>query len=244
MPDRRNEKNRAQKEAGSPADPATLEPERIRNALLPWGRENFADFPWRDPDRLWHGLLAEVLLQRTRAKTTVIVYRQFVERYPEARNLGEAPLQEVRELVYPLGLNWRAPLIQKLGQELAELGGVPPHSVEELKSLPGVGDYAAAAYLGFHGGRRAVIVDANVVRWICRMLDTEYDGETRRKKWLRQTADMLTPETGWREYNYAVLDFTMQICGTKPLCSMCPLGASLCRYGQRMLSGQNEAEGE
>lgn len=236
MPDRRNQKNRAQEKGGSPADPATIEPERICNALLPWGRENFAAFPWRDPDRLWQGLLAEVLLQRTRAKTAVRVYRQFVERYPEARDLGEAPLEEVKELVYPLGLSWRAPLIKELGRELAELGGVPPESLEELKSLSGVGDYAAAAYLGFHGGHRAVIVDANVVRWICRMLDADYDGETRRKKWLRQTADRLTPETGWREYNYAVLDFTMQICGKKPLCTECPVGPSLCRYGRRLLS--------
>jgi len=89
--------------------------------------------------------------------------------------------------------------------------------------------------LSFHGGKNAVIIDANVVRWICRLVDRQCDAETRRKKWLIELAKKLTPDRRVKDYNYAVLDFTMEICVKKPLCEVCPLGAKLCAYGRKKL---------
>lgn len=196
---------------------------------------NFKHFPWRKPDKRWHALLAEVLLQRTRAASVVNVYEQFVAKYPQPSDLGNAPLEEIEELIYPLGLRWRAPLIKQLGVSLSKLDSVPD-SIERLLELPGVGPYASAAYLGFHGGKRAVIIDANVVRWLCRLIDRPYDGETRRKKWLIDVADDVTPRQKWTEFNYAVLDLTMQICAKVPRCSICPIGPALCLTGQKVLT--------
>lgn len=200
-----------------------------------WGKANFRDFPWRNPEKRWHALLAEVLLQRTRVVSVVPVYEQFVSKYPEPVDLAKASLEEIETLIYPLGLRWRAPLIKQLSESLSRIGDVPD-SLSELLRLPAVGPYAAAAYLGFHGGKRAVIIDANVVRWLCRLIDRPYDGETRRKKWLIDLADDVTPDQQWTEFNYAVLDFTMQICAKVPRCSICPIGPSLCLTGQKILT--------
>lgn len=208
---------------------------RIRRRILTWGRVNRKHFPWRKTTKLWHGLIAEVLLQRTRAATTVSIYEQFIRRFSEPKELALASIAEIEKLIYPLGLRWRAPLLKQLGEELDRLGGEPPLSFEQLLKLPGVGPYAAAAWLSFHGGGRGVIIDANVVRWICRLIDQKCDAETRRKKWLIQLADRLTPERNSGEFNYAVLDFTMEICTTRPKCSVCPIGAELCAYGRRVL---------
>jgi A/G-specific adenine glycosylase len=208
----------------------------IRKILLRWGKDNFQKFVWRHPAKHWHALLAEVLLQRTRAASVVKVYEKFVSRYSEPSALAQASLAEIEELIYPLGLRWRAPLIKKLGEELHSLGGIPPTSLNKLMELSGVGPYAAAAYLGFHGGKRAVIIDTNVVRWLCRLVDYPYDGETRRKKWLIDLADNVTPARRWKEFNYALLDFTMQICAKVPRCPVCPIGPALCLTGRKNLT--------
>lgn len=208
---------------------------RIRRKILTWGRVNRRHFPWRKVTKLWHGLAAEVLLQRTKAANTISVYEQFISNFPEPKDLASASVQTIENLIYPLGLRWRAPLLKQLGEELDRLGGEPPHSLDQLIKLPGVGPYAAAAWLSFHGGGRGVIIDANVVRWICRLIDRKCDAETRRKKWLIQLADKLTPRKNSGEYNYAVLDFTMEICAARPKCVICPLGAELCAYGRKAL---------
>jgi A/G-specific adenine glycosylase len=207
----------------------------IRRILIKWGKENYQNFPWRNAEKPWHALVAEVLLQRTRAKNVVPVYLAFAAEFKHPTDLGKASLNQIEDLIYPLGLKWRAPLIKKLGLELAARDGVVPDNPEELLSLPAVGPYAASAWLSFHGNRRAVIIDTNVVRLICRLVDVPMDGETRRKKWLIQTANLLTPHRAWKEYNYAVLDFTMQICIKIPKCPICPL-LKYCAFGQKFVS--------
>jgi A/G-specific adenine glycosylase len=131
-----------------------------------------------------------------------------------------------------LGLHWRGPLLYSTAERVAAGGGVPPMELDALRGLPGVGPYAAAAWLSLHQGKRAVIVDNNVARLLSRLEGVEYDAETRRKRWVYELADLLTPVRAFRTYNYAVLDFTMAVCRPRaPLCPQCPL-LSDCNYGR------------
>ena len=211
----------------------------IRHRLRVWGREHYRTFPWRKPPRPWHGLIAEVLLSRTRAQNVVPVYEQFIARFPETEDLKTATLEEIETMIYPLGLRWRAPLLKQLCDHLAASNGRVPTTLEGLQKLPAVGVYVAAAMLSFHGGGRAVLVDANVVRFLCRLVERPMDGETRRKRWLLELADALTPHRKVHEFNYALLDFTMEICKTKPECARCPIGPRLCLHGRRVLASSD-----
>ena len=105
-----------------------------------------------------------------------------------------------------------------------------PVTKEGLLALPGVGDYIASAFMSLHASKRDVIVDANIVRWICRMTGDAYDGETRRQNWLIDLADSLTPARVFRDYNYGVLDLTMNLCSRNPECSGCPV-REYCSHG-------------
>ena len=201
----------------------------ITRRLLRWGRRNFQDYPWRRTTNDWQALVAEVLLQRTRANSVVPVFNEFVARYPTPAALARSSQAELETLIFPLGLRWRGPLLLQLGAALEALGGEVPRDLKALGALPGVGPYASSSWLAFHGGKRAVIIDANVVRVICRLTGNQMDGETRRKRWLADQADMLTPKRSWRAYNYAILDFGMLICRPHPVCDGCPLGW-LCRH--------------
>lgn len=207
--------------------------EDIRKILLEWGKAHYKEYAWRTPDQPWHGLIAEILLQRTRVNNVVPVYESFIQHFPTPEKLAGASREDIEAIIYPLGLRWRAPLLKKLGESLVQTHGEIPRTYEQLLELPGVGPYVASAWLGFHGNGRSVIIDANVVRWLCRLVDQPMDGETRRKKWLIALAKQMTPEENNKEYNYAVLDFTMEVCGLVPKCTECPVGVSFCLYRRK-----------
>jgi A/G-specific adenine glycosylase len=217
---------------------STLQPEsirRIRSKIAKWGNRNYKHYPWRNPKEPWHGLVAEILLQRTKADTVTQVYETFTSHFTTPDDLGKASVKEIARIIYPLGLKWRAPLLKELGSNLASNDGEIPTDLELLNRLPGVGPYVSAAWLGFHGGKRSTIIDANIVRLICRITGNPYDGETRRKKWLIELAESLTPKRKWKEYNYSVLDFSMAVCTKKPKCNICPIGIELCKTGFLLL---------
>ena len=198
---------------------------QVRDAVLDWGAAHSQSYPWRAPGLpAWQGLIAEFLLLRTRADQAAPVFESIQRRYPDARSLGDAPKDRLNETIVSLGLSWRQPLFVQLARAIADCDGEIPLTVDGLKELPGVGDYVAAATAAFHGGNRAAIVDANIVRLLCRLIGEEYDGETRRKRWLLDLADRLTPEADFRDYGYAALDLSMTVCRPRqPLCADCPL---------------------
>jgi A/G-specific adenine glycosylase len=204
----------------------------IQSRILRWGRHHYREFAWRRPGiPAWQALVAEFLLLRTRATQAEAAFRRIRRQYPNARALAAASDEELIQLIRPLGLRWREPLFVELARELGRRNGRVPRGADELRELPGVGEYVAAATLALHMNRRAVIIDSNVVRLLCRLVGVQFDGETRRKRWLRDLAARLTPEQDFREFGYAILDLSMTVCapGT-PRCEACPL-RDLCATG-------------
>ena len=192
--------------------------------MIRWGRRNARTYPWRDELPLWLALIAEVMLQRTRAEQVVATFNRFRQQYPSPAVLALASEQELVRLVEPLGLRWRGRLLYRLAQEIGRMAGAPPLNQPALERLPGVGPYVAAATLSLHANRRAVPIDSNIVRVLCRLVGAPYDGETRRKRWLRELAELLTPPRAHRAYNYAVLDLAALVClPRKPNCDECPV---------------------
>ena len=212
---------------------------KIRKRILLTGKIKYQKFPWRDTENKWHALIAEIMLQRTRTSSVLPVYLSFTEKFPEPQDLAEARLNEIEDYIRPLGLLWRAPLLQQLAKEITCRNGEIPVQLQDLLSLPGVGSYVAAAWLSFHAGKRSVIVDANIVRWICRMIDVETNGETRRKKWLINIIEIITPQKNVKNFSYAMLDFTMSVCTKIPKCSTCIFKKDICLY-----SCKNEVDNE
>lgn len=208
----------------------------VRRALLAWGREHPQDYPWRAAGvPRWQALVAEFLLLRTRASQVVPVFENLQSEFPDPRSFGVASEERLRRLMSPLGLQWRVPLLVKLARAIGASDGNVPVTVDDLRQLPGVGEYVAGATAALHGGERAAIVDSNIVRWLCRLVGAPYDGETRRKRWLRDFADELTPEIGFREYGYAALDLSMTVCRPRqPECGNCPLAAFCATGGERV----------
>lgn len=205
--------------------------EIVRENLLSWFKRNGRSFPWRETRDPYRILVAEIMLQRTRAEQVVPVYEEFIRRFPDIESLAKTEKETVREYFSRLGLLWRADLVVDLAKELiARFGGVIPPDREKLLSLPGVGDYIADAILSFAYGMDVAVVDSNVCRVLGRVFGLKQHGEARRDRRFRELAQKLVPHGKSREFNWAMIDFASMICiPRKPKCGECPL-KSVCAY--------------
>jgi A/G-specific adenine glycosylase len=192
--------------------------------IINWGSKHYQSFPWRTTKNRWHALVAEIMLQRTRAEQVLPIYKSFCEIY-------ETPSDYLKDdkasSFLSLGLIWRERELKKLSGILSKME--IPSDKKSLLELPGVGDYIASAYRSLHLGIRDIIIDSNVVRLYGRFFGFETDGETRRKIWFKELSERLTPETNIKEYNYGIIDFTRMVCKPKPLCNSCGL-KEICHY--------------
>lgn len=183
--------------------------------------------PWRsppgspppDPYRVW---LSEVMLQQTTVVTVRPRFRRFLMRWPTIEALAAAPDEDVLHEWAGLGYYARARNLIACARAVVALGGFPTTEAE-LRRLPGLGAYTAAAIAAIAFGERAVVIDTNVARVIARLhgIDrtlVEAQGE------IRKLADAMTPADRPGDYAQAMMDLGATICRSKkPDCSVCPL---------------------
>jgi A/G-specific adenine glycosylase len=172
-------------------------------------------------------LIAEILLQRTRAETVEPIFNEFIERYPSMVELRDAEEADIAGLLSPLGLhNRRASSLVKIG---TRIGDDPlPTDEEELLELPHVGKYVANAVLCFAHGEPRPVVDRNVIRVYQRVFEIEEDRQRSEELW--DFAAMVLPEEDARDYNLALLDFAAARCTARsPGCDGC-FARSYCPY--------------
>ncbi|HEV2747656.1 MAG TPA: A/G-specific adenine glycosylase [Allosphingosinicella sp.] len=203
------------------------------NALLAWYAVDKRVLPWRaeegetpDPYRVW---LSEIMLQQTTVAHARPYYEAFTRRWPSVAALAAADEGEVMAAWAGLGYYARARnLIACAKAVAAGPGGRFPATEPELRKLPGIGRYTAAAIAAIAFGRRAVVVDANVERVVARLfaLHTPLPAA---KAEIYRLADSITPDADAGDFAQAMMDLGATICIPRsPDCGRCPL-AALCQ---------------
>lgn len=197
----------------------------FRSRLLRWFKKNARDFPWRRTADPWKVLIAEMMLQRTRASQVEVVYRDFFSRFKKPSDLLQAKPSVMRRTLLPLGLRWRIGNFRLLSKHLLNrFNGRVPETREELLSLPGVGQYVAGAVLSVAFRQREWIVDSNVVRVFKRFFGVSTRTEPRRDKKIIQLAKAYSYSRVPRQATLALLDFAFLICVPRmPKCTVCPV---------------------
>ena len=199
----------------------------ISDRLLSWYDRHARDLPWRalpgqpapDPYRVW---LSEVMLQQTTVSAVKPYFAKFLTRWPDVRALAAAPEDEVMAAWAGLGYYSRARNLVKAARAVADLGSFP-RTEAQLRELPGLGAYTAAAVAAIAFGERAVVVDANVERVVARLFAI---GEVLpgARKAIRQRADAITPDKRAGDFAQAMMDLGSGICTARaPKCLLCPL---------------------
>ncbi len=204
---------------------------RLRALLLEWYERNRRDLPWRrtrDPYAIW---VSEVMLQQTQVAVVEGRYKAFMNRFPTVGSLAQAAEQDVLALWSGLGYYRRARMLHQGARYLmqGQRGGKLPVTALELRELPGVGGYTAAAVASIAFGERIAVVDGNVERVVCRLAGWEADRTAPRRRAIeRLTTELLDPERPG-DFNQAMMELGATLCHPRsPRCPDCPL-AEVCR---------------
>ena len=209
----------------------------VSDRLLGWYQSHARSLPWRqmpgasagrtsaDAYLVW---LSEVMLQQTTVAAVIPYFERFTARWPTLEALAAAQDSEVMAAWAGLGYYARARNLLACARAVAARGGCFPATEAELRELPGLGAYTAAAVAAIAFGQRAVVVDANVERVIARLyaISTPLPGG---KAEIRSKAEEITPGTRAGDFAQAMMDLGATICTSRnPRCLLCPL-ADLCR---------------
>jgi A/G-specific adenine glycosylase len=206
-------------------------PTEFRRCLGEWYRVHARSLPWRgvnDPYATW---LSEIMLQQTRVATVIERYQEFLRRFPTIADLAEAREAEVLAVLSGLGYYRRARMLHRGAQFVErELGGRLPVTAAELKTLPGVGEYTAAAIASIAFGESVAVLDGNVERVLLRVLGEAEDKSGKGRARLMQVARQLVPraeETRGNapgDHNQAMMELGATLCLPRsPLCLECPV---------------------
>ncbi|MGH6861417.1 MAG: A/G-specific adenine glycosylase [Phyllobacterium sp.] len=195
----------------------------LHHRILPWRispRERLAGLPC-DPYRIW---LSEIMLQQTTVEAVKPYFRLFTQKWPTVRHLSAASQDDVLRAWAGLGYYSRARNLKKCADIVCSAhGGVFPRSAEALKTLPGIGDYTAAAIAAIAFDEPVAVVDGNVERVVTRLqaLSTPLPAA---KPAIRLHMQAMTPRQRPGDFAQAVMDLGATICTPRrPACILCPV---------------------
>jgi A/G-specific adenine glycosylase len=219
----------------------TFDQRRFRKRLLAWFDEHKRDLPWRrdrDPYRVW---LSEIMLQQTRVAAVVEYYEKFLRRFPTVQKLAGAREASVLAAWSGLGYYRRARMLHAAARKVVTAGGFPA-SAAELRVLPGIGRYTAAAIASIAFDEPVAVVDGNVERVLQRLLGKRIAGES---LW-GAAQEALSPERPG-DFNQAMMELGAMVClprqpqcGACPVCGMCATRGELPALGRAVRQRKRE----
>jgi A/G-specific adenine glycosylase len=210
---------------------------RMRLELLNWYHRNKRDLPWRqtsDPYAIW---VSEIMLQQTRVAVVIERYTAFLQRFPTLHSLAAAEEQDVLALWSGLGYYRRARMLHRAAKEVvANHAGHMPTTAAELRKLPGIGSYTAAAIASIAHNQPIAVVDGNVERVLSRIhawhsRDTASEAAVRRK--VEAFAQHLVDPRHPGDFNQAIMELGATLCTPRnPQCLVCPWAADCRTLGE------------
>jgi A/G-specific adenine glycosylase len=205
--------------------------------VLDWYDRERRDLPWRappgrrpDPYAVW---LSEIMLQQTTVAAVIPFYQRFLARWPTVEALAAAKLDDVLAEWAGLGYYSRARNLHACARLVAErFAGCFPQTEDELRELPGIGPYTAAAMAAIAFGAPATPVDGNIERVVARLFAVRKPLPSAKEE-IRRLAGTLTPAKRAGDFAQALMDLGASLCTPKrPSCLMCPLQRDCSAHAQ------------
>jgi A/G-specific adenine glycosylase len=189
-----------------------------------WFKKNKRDLPWRKTDS-WGILVSEFMLQQTPVNRVLPVYNEWMKRWPTAAHLAKATPAEVITAWGRLGYPRRALRLHECAKVITkELKGEIPSTEVELRKLPGVGEYTAAAMVAFAFSGRSLVLDINIRRLFIRLFDGEQSPAASATKEEKVRYEELIPKKDPHIWAAATMELGALVCTSQsPKCAICPV---------------------
>ena len=200
----------------------------LTKKILYWYDNNKRTLPWRkkisQAKKEYFTLISEFMLQQTQVATVIPYFNSFVKDIPNMSLL--AKINESKLLKYWEGLGYysRVKNLKKTAEIVEQdFNGRLPRTIEELKSLPGIGDYTANAIMAIAFNEPFIPLDGNIERVIKRLLSLKSAKEISKENLIREKKIFGTSLRS-NDYAQALMELGALVCRPKkPLCNQCPL---------------------
>ena len=206
----------------------------LSKKILAWYDNSKRNLPWRvskkSPKNLYYRLLSEFMLQQTQVKTVIPYFKKFTNKYKSLEALSNINEKEILKSWEGLGYYRRAKNLLAAAKIIVrQYNSKLPNTLNELKKLPGIGDYTANALLGLVYDKPTIAVDGNVKRIFARYLNKK-ESKINFTKLIDLNKKSLFNTERNADFVEAIMEFGALICKPKdPKCEHCCLNKS-CRY--------------
>ena len=210
----------------------------ITNKILYWYDNNKRSLPWRKKNsqikREYYTLVSEFMLQQTQVSTVIPYFKKFIKNIPNLESL--ANINEKKLLKYWEGLGYysRVRNLKKTAKiVVSKYKKKLPNTLEELKTLPGIGDYTASAILSIAFNKPFIPLDGNVERIIKRILNLKSEKEISKENIVKKKKFLGTSNRK-SDYAQALMELGALVCKPKnPLCTKCPVIKNCTSYKKK-----------
>ena len=205
-----------------------MKKQNIPKKILYWYDNNKRKLPWRKhvskKQKQYFTLVSEFMLQQTQVKTVIPYFNNFVEKIPNIETLAKVRNRKLMKCWEGLGYYSRARNLKKTAQKvISNLKGNLPSSIEELKKLPGIGDYTSQAISAIAFNKAIIPLDGNVERVLKRVLYLKKEKEITKEN-LNYEKSFFGVSKRCSDYAQAIMEIGALICKpSNPVCLKCPI---------------------
>ncbi len=212
--------------------------QNISKKILHWYDNNKRQLPWRKyaskRQKTYFTLVSEIMLQQTQVKTVIPYFENFIKKIPDLKSLAKTNDRKLMKCWEGLGYYSRARNLKKTAKKIIkEFNGNLPNKIEELKSLPGIGEYTSAAIMAIAFNKQFIPLDGNVERILKRIFYLKSAKEISKNN-LHKKKSFFRKSNRSSDYAQAIMEIGALICKPlNPLCYECPLRKSCLAYKKK-----------
>ncbi len=200
----------------------------LTKKILNWYDLNKRPLPWRKNVSLqkkqYYTLVSEFMLQQTQVATVIPYFNRFIKNIPNFKILAKVQNKKLLKLWEGLGYYSRARNLKKTAQVIIKnFNGKLPDNFEDLKTLPGIGNYTASAILAIAFNKPYIPLDGNIERVLKRYLYLRKENEIQKENIIKKKS-IFGSSSRPSDYAQALMELGALICKPiNPLCNQCPI---------------------
>ena len=200
----------------------------ITKKILKWYDLNKRSLPWRKKvsfnRKQYYTLISEFMLQQTQVTTVIPFFNRFIKNLPSINSLAKVSEKRLIKLWEGLGYYSRARNLKKTAQLIIKnFDGKLPNDLEDLLTLPGIGNYTANAILAIAFNKPYIPLDGNIERVLKRYLYLKKEKEIQKDN-LIQKKTIFGTTLRSSDYAQALMELGALICKpNNPICNLCPI---------------------